>query len=122
MDEKYLPTTIDEYIAAYPPDVQAILQRVRETIAAAAPDAVERIAYRMASFELLGALVYFGGFKKHLGFFPPVRDERLRAAAAAYMNPKGNLQFRYDAPIPYALITRIVKARVKENAARKRSR
>ncbi len=116
------PTSIDEYIAGYPPSVQAILQRVRATIAEAAPHAVERIAYRMASFEHLGALVYFGGFKAHVGFYPPVRDAELRTAAAPYMNPKGNLQFRYDAPIPYALIARIVEARVRENEQRHAAR
>ena len=113
-----LPTTIDAYIRPYPPAVRAILERVRDTIRKAAPDAEERIAYRMPSFALNGALVYFGGFKEHVGFFPPVNDPAVKRAAAAYAGEKGNLRFRYDEPIPYALITKIVKARVRENQER----
>ena len=109
---------IDEYIAAYPPKIRAILQRVRTTIRKAAPDAEERIAYRMPSFALNGALVYFGGFKEHVGFFPPVRDPQLKRDAARYAGVKGNLRFRYDEPIPYDLISRIVVARVRENQER----
>ena len=110
--------TIDDYIAKYPPKVRTILQKVRKTIAKAAPDATERIAYRMPSFEQHGALVYFGGFTNHLGLFPPVRDATLAREVAPYAGPKGNLQFQYAEPIPYDLITRIVQARVRENRAR----
>lgn len=113
-----VPTTIDEYIATYPPKVRAILERVRTTIRKAAPDAEERIAYRMPSFALNGALVYFGGFTEHVGFYPPVRDARLKREAASYAGEKGNLRFRYDERIPYNLIARIVKSRVLENQAR----
>ncbi|MEQ1691858.1 MAG: DUF1801 domain-containing protein [Gemmatimonas sp.] len=112
------PTTIGEYIATYPPEIRAILERVRKTIRKAAPGAEERIAYRMPSFALNGALVYFGGFKEHVGFYPPVRDAKLQRESASYAGEKGNLRFRYDEPIPYELITRIVKARVLENQAR----
>lgn len=112
------PATIDEYIASYPPVVRDILERVRQTIRKAAPDAVERIAYRMPSFEQQGALVYFGGFKKHIGLFPPVGDAALAQEASPYAGPKGNLQFPLDKPIPYTLIAKIVKARVRDNALR----
>ena len=112
------PTTIDEYVATYPPRIRAILERVRKTIRKAAPNAEERIAYRMPSFALNGALVYFGGFKEHVGFYPPVRDAKLKRESASYAGEKGNLRFRYDEPIPLDLITRIVKARVLENQAR----
>lgn len=112
------PTTIDDYIATYPPKVAAILQRIRETIQKAAPEAEERIAYRMPSFALNGALVYFGGFKAHVGFFPPVKDAQLKKEAAPYAGEKGNLQFQLDEPIPYKLITKLVKARVRENQER----
>lgn len=112
------PSNIDEYIAAYPPKVRTILQKVRRTIAKAAPQAEERIAYRMPSFAQDGALVYFGGFKNHFGLFPPVRDLALKKEVAPYAGPKGNLQFQYDEPIPYELIARIVQARVRENAER----
>lgn len=112
------PTSIDEYLAAYPPKIRAILQRIRRTVAKAAPGAEERIAYRMPSFALNGALVYFGGFTEHAGFFPPCRDATLKREAARYAGPKGNLQFRYDEPIPYELITKLVQARVRENQDR----
>ena len=112
------PATIDAYIATYPPKLRAILKRIRTTVRNAAPGAEERMAYRMPSFALNGALVYFGGFKEHVGFFPPCREAKLKRAAAQYAGPKGNLQFRYDEPIPYELITALVKARVQENQKR----
>lgn len=109
---------IAAYIAAQPAKVQAILQRIRAAIRKAAPDAEERLSYRMPAFFQNGVLAYIGAFQKHIGFFPPVRDEKLKAAAAKYAGPKGNLQFPLDQPIPYGLIGRIVKSRVKENAAK----
>ena len=109
------PTTIDEYIATFSPEVQAILERIRVTIRNAAPDAKEKISYQLPTFTLKGPLVYFGAFKKHIGFYPPVRDEKLRREASIYTGEKGNLRFPIDKPIPYKLIGAIVKARVKEN-------
>jgi uncharacterized protein YdhG (YjbR/CyaY superfamily) len=112
------PTTIDEYIRGFPPDVQAILQKIRATIHAAAPRAEEVISYRMPAFKQHGTLVYFAAFKKHIGFFPPVTgDDTLKEEASVYAGPKGNLQFPLDQPIPYRLIRKIVKVRVKEDAA-----
>ncbi len=73
----------------------------------------------MPSFAQHGALVYFGGFKEHVGFFPPVRDAALKRLTAPYAGEKGNLRFRYDEPIPYDLISRLVEARVAENQARR---
>jgi uncharacterized protein YdhG (YjbR/CyaY superfamily) len=113
MPTKGIPRTVDEYIAGFSPDVQAILQKIRQTIKAAAPDAEEAISYRMPAFRLNGVLVYFAAFKKHIGFFPPVRgEESLMRAAQPYAGPKGNLQLPLEKPIPYSLIRRIVKARV----------
>ena len=109
------PMTIDGYIAAFPPEVQRVLEKIRLTIREAAPDAEETISYGIPTFVLHGPLVYFGAFKKHIGFYPPVRDEKLRREASLYAGEKGNLQFPLDKPIPFALISRIVKARVKEN-------
>ncbi len=109
------PMTVDEYIAVFPPEVQHILGEIRLTIRKAAPEAEETISYGMPTFVLHGPLVYFGAFKKHIGFYPPVRDEKLRREASLYAGEKGNLQFPLDKPIPYSLISRIVKARVQEN-------
>lgn len=113
-----VPTTFDEYIASFPPKVRAILRRVRRTILKAAPGATEKISYRMPSFVLNGVVAYIGGFKEHVGFYPPVRDARLKREAAPYAGEKGNLRFRYDEPIPYDLIGRIVASRVAEHQAR----
>ena len=109
---------IDEYIAAFPPEVQAILERIRRTIHDAAPGATETISYRIPAFTLGGALVYFAAFKNHIGFYPPVSgDAGLEKAISPYAGEKGNLRFPLDRPIPYGLIKRIVKLRVKQNLA-----
>jgi uncharacterized protein YdhG (YjbR/CyaY superfamily) len=113
------PKSIDQYVAAFSPEVQAILQRIRATIGNAAPDARETISYQIPAFMLNGPLVYFAAFKKHIGFYPPVRgDARLENAVAPYAGEKGNLRFPLDHPIPYRLIERIVKHRVKQNLAK----
>jgi uncharacterized protein YdhG (YjbR/CyaY superfamily) len=109
------PTTIDEYIAAFPPEVQSILQKIRLTISKAAPDAEEKISYRIPAFTLNGHLVYFGAFKKHIGLYPPIRDAKLGRETSPYVGENGNLRFPLDKPIPYALISKIVKVRMREN-------
>ncbi len=86
----------------------------------AAPGAEEKISYQIPSFTLKGHLVYFGAFKKHIGFYPPVRDKSLRRETSIYEGEKGNLRFPLDKPIPYNLISKIVKARVRENQAKGR--
>ncbi|MCB8927563.1 MAG: DUF1801 domain-containing protein [Ardenticatenaceae bacterium] len=113
------PTTIDEYIAAFPADVQDILQKVRETIKTAAPQATEAISYGMPTFKLAGNLVHFGAFKTHLGFYPiPSGLEQFKEELAQYKGGKGSVQFPFDQPMPYALITKIVEFRVTENLAK----
>lgn len=107
--------TIDEYIAGFPADIRGVLEAVRATIRRAAPQAEERISYRMPAVFQHGAVVYFGAFKHHLGMFPPVEDPQLRARVAPYAGPKGNLQFRYDQPIPHELIAAVVAARLQAN-------
>jgi uncharacterized protein YdhG (YjbR/CyaY superfamily) len=115
------PETIDEYIALRPPKVQAILQKIRRTIRKAAPGAEEVISYRMPAFKLNGIIVYFAAFTNHIGLFPPVRgDAKLVKAIDPYAGPKGNLRFPLDQPIPYGLIEKIAKLRVKQNMAKKR--
>jgi uncharacterized protein YdhG (YjbR/CyaY superfamily) len=116
--------SIDQYIAGCAPEVRAILRRLRSTIKRAAPrEATEVISYRMPAFRLNGILVYFAAFKNHIGIFPPLRgDAKLQAAASKYAGPKGNLKFPLDAPMPYALVARIVKHRVKRDLARARKK
>jgi uncharacterized protein YdhG (YjbR/CyaY superfamily) len=113
------PKTIDEYIAAFGPEVQEILEKIRLTIRSAAPDAREKISYQIPTFELNGNLVHFAAFKHHVGFYPPVRgDVTLVKAVSPYAGEKGNLRFPLDQPIPYDLIDRIAKLRVKQNLAK----
>ncbi len=112
-------SAIDEYIAHASPDVRPILQKIRKTIAAAAPDAEEVISYRMPAFRLHGILLYFGAFQNHIGLFPPVSgDEKIERAIAPYAGPKGNLKFPLDEPIPYALLRRIAALRERQDRSR----
>jgi uncharacterized protein YdhG (YjbR/CyaY superfamily) len=114
-----MPKTIDEYISAFSPDVQATLQRIRQVVRTAAPDSEEAISYGIPAFKLNGVLVYFAAFKKHIGFYPPIKgDPRLEKAVSPYAGEKRNLRFPLDQPIPYALIERITKLRVKQNLAK----
>jgi len=116
------PRDIDEYIAWFSPDVQAILQRIRLTIRQAAPNAQETISYGIPAFALDGILVYFAAFRKHIGFYPPVKgDPKLEKSVSTFAGAKGNLQFPLDQPIPYGLIRRIVKLKVRQNQARVRT-
>ena len=116
-----MPATIDEYIASFPPEIRTILEKIRQTIHQAAPKAQEAISYKMPAFTLNGTLVYFAAFKKHIGFYPPVRgDAKLAEAIAPYAGEKGNLRFPLNQPIPYALIAKIVKHRAKQNEQRKK--
>jgi len=114
-----VPKTIDEYIAGFPKDVQAILQRIRMTIREAAPDAEEKISYQMPTFTLKGNLVHFAAFKNHIGFYPiPSGIEEFKDELSVYEQGKGSVQFPLNKPIPFDLISRIVKFRVKENLAK----
>src|SRR5262245_37357127 len=88
---------VDEYVAAFPPAVRAILQRVRRVVRAAAPGATEVISYRMPALKQNGILVYFAAFKNHIGFYPPIQgDARLERAASRYAGKQGDLQFHLD--------------------------
>lgn len=99
------------------------LQKIRETIRDAAPDAVEKISYQMPTFALEGNLVHFAAFKNHIGFYPAPRGiEAFQEELSAYQGGKGSVQFPLEQPVPYDLIRRIVVFRVKDNlekAARK---
>jgi uncharacterized protein YdhG (YjbR/CyaY superfamily) len=123
MAKTHKPQDIDGYISQFPADVQAILQKVRATISSAAPDAKEVISYMMPAFKQHGILIYFAAWEKHIGMYPPISgDKTLEKAIARYAGPKGNLQFPLDEPIPYDLIERIVKLRVKQDAAKAAAR
>lgn len=107
-------TNIDAYIASFPQEVQVLLQQVRKTIHAAAPEATEAMAYGIPTFKLNGNLVHFGGFKNHIGFYPaPQGLEAFKKELSKYKGSKGAVQFPLDEPLPLALITKIVKYRVK---------
>jgi uncharacterized protein YdhG (YjbR/CyaY superfamily) len=111
--------TIDEYIAAFPEDTQALLQAVRATIHAAAPDAVERISYNMPAFAQEGNLVYFAALKHHIGLYPTSSGiAAFQQEISAYESSKGAVKFPKDQPMPLDLITKVVQFRVAENLNR----
>ena len=107
---------IDQYISSFPDPVQKRLQQVRKTIKKAAPEAEELISYAMPAYRLHGMLVYFAGFKNHIGFYPvPSGIKAFEKELAAYKASKATAQFPHDKPIPFELIAKIVKFRVEEN-------
>ena len=109
-------TSIDEYIAAFPAEVQEKLRAMRATIHAAAPEATEKISYGMPTFFLEGNLVYFAAFKQHIGFYPaPQGIEEFARELSVYKGAKGSVQFPLDQPLPLDLVSRIVKFRASEN-------
>lgn len=108
--------SIDEYIAAFPEEIQEKLKEIRATIKAAAPEAEEKISYQMPAFTLKGNLVYFAAFKNHIGFYPTSSGtENFKTELSAYDSSKGTVRFPLDKPIPFDLISKIVTFRVKEN-------
>lgn len=110
------PANIDEYIGGFPNDVQEILEKVRMTIQEAAPDAKEKISYSMPAFEQNGIVVYFAAFKNHIGLYAlPSGHEQFKEALSKYKSGKGSVQFPLSQPMPFDLITKIVKFRVQEN-------
>lgn len=111
------PKSIDEYIAGFPSNVREILEKIRLTIRKAAPDAEETISYQIPTFKLKGSpLVYFAAYKEHIGLYPgPRGNAELQEELSAYKAGKGTLRFPLDKPIPFDLISKVVKFRVKEN-------
>lgn len=107
--------TIDAYIAAADAEVRPILQRLRETIQSAVPDATETISYQLPAFMRKSVFVYFAAFKSHIGVYPPVGgDEALAAELERYRGPNGNLKFPLSEPIPYELIGRVATTLAQE--------
>jgi len=113
------PKDIDEYIAGFPNDVQEILEKIRRTIKKAAPDAKEAIKYQIPTFTMKGNLVHFAAYKNHIGFYPaPTGIEKFKNELSIYGSGKGTLKFPLHRPIPFDLISKIVKFRVKEQIER----
>jgi uncharacterized protein YdhG (YjbR/CyaY superfamily) len=112
-----VPATIDAYISAFPDDVQVKLAKIRGAIAKAAPRAEQSISYGIAAFKLNGPLLYFAAFKAHIGLYPITASVKaaFRKELAGYAQSKGTIRFPLDEPVPYALIGRIAKFRVREN-------
>ena len=110
------PATVDEYITGFPEETQAILEQVRATVKKAAPGAKEVISYSMPALRLNGILVYYAAYKNHIGFYPTATGiEEFKKELSVYKGAKGSVQFPIDQPMPLALITKIVKFRVKED-------
>jgi len=110
---------IDDYIARFPGDVQVALEKVRLTIRKAAPKAEEIISYQIPAFKYYGNLVYFAGWKKHIGFYPVSSAiKAFEKELSVYDGAKGTVKFPLGEPMPLGLISRIVKFRVKENLAK----
>jgi uncharacterized protein YdhG (YjbR/CyaY superfamily) len=108
--------SVDEYISGFPEETRALLEQVRTTIQKAAPAAEELISYQMPAYRLNGPLVYFAGYAKHIGFYPTGSGiEAFKTYFSAYKSSKGAVQFPLDQPLPLALISKIVKFRVKAN-------
>ena len=116
MTDKRPVTTIDEYIGTFPEDVQPILEKVRQAIHTAAPDAVETISYGMPTFDLNGKhLVFFSGWKRHISLYPtPAGDEAFQQKIAPYKKARSTLQFPLKQPVPYDLVEQVVTLLVKE--------
>ncbi len=109
-------TNVDEYIALFPAEIQAKLQALRAAIAAAAPEATEKISYQMPTFYLHGNLVHFAAHPHHIGFYPaPSGIAAFQSELARYKTSKGAVQFPLDEPLPLALVAEIVRSRVAEN-------
>jgi uncharacterized protein YdhG (YjbR/CyaY superfamily) len=106
---------IDQYIAGFPGDIQILLEKVRATILKAAPGAEEVISYKMPAYKLSGILVWYAGYKNHIGFYPtPGPIKLFKDDIKGYKTSKGAIQFPIDKPLPIGLITKIVKFRAKE--------
>ena len=107
--------TVDEYISAFPPSTQKILKDVRKTIHTAAPQAEDVISYNMPAVKLKSVLVYYAAYEKHIGFYPTASPiEVFKDQLSDYKFSKGAIQFPIDQPMPFDLITKIVKFRMKE--------
>jgi uncharacterized protein YdhG (YjbR/CyaY superfamily) len=110
------PTTVDEYISNFPTSTQQLLKQVRQLILKTAPKALEVISYGMPGYKYHGMLVYFAGYKNHVGFYPGTAPiVAFKKEISAYKNAKGSIQFPLDKKLPVKLIKDIIEFKVKEN-------
>ena len=110
---------VDAYIAGFPKDTQTLLEQLRTAIMKAAPDAEEVISYQMPAYKYFGMLVYFAGYKNHIGFYPGAAGiEAFKKELSIFKGAKGSVQFPLDKPLPIQLIAKIVAFKVKENLER----
>jgi len=115
--------SIDEYIASFPKEAQKILEAIRATIKAAAPEAEEKISYQMPTFFLNGNLIHFAAFKNHIGIYPtPSGTQAFKDEISRYQGAKGSIRLPIDEPMPLELISRIVKFRVAENLTKAKAK
>lgn len=115
-ENKVTSKSIDEYILKFPPEIQEILQNIRKVIKESAPDAEEKISYQMPTFAFHGNLVHFAAWKNHIGFYPtPSGNDAFKHELSEFKVAKGSIQFPIEKPMPYELISKIVKYRVAEN-------
>jgi uncharacterized protein YdhG (YjbR/CyaY superfamily) len=116
MNSDNIPKTIDEYIAAFPENVQEKLRTIRQTISKAAPGATEMISYRMPAYAYNGMLLYFAAHTNHIGLYPFTSAIRaFSSELTQYRTSKGGIQFPHESPLPLDLIKRMVAFRIKEN-------
>ena len=114
-----MPTTVVDYIAQFPPDVQRILTELRTLIRDIAPEAEEKISYGIPGYAQNGALVWFAAFKRHIGFYPTASGiAAFKDELAPYKSAKGSVQFPLGQPIPYELIRKIVFFKLAENTGK----
>ncbi len=120
---KKIPKNIDDYVDRFPKEVQQLLKKMRLTIKKAAPKAKEAISYGIPTFTLAGNLVHFAAYKSHIGFYPGASAiAAFRNELSAYKGAKGSVQFPLDEPLPLAVVSRIVKFRVKQSSSKQKKK
>jgi uncharacterized protein YdhG (YjbR/CyaY superfamily) len=118
MERKPPAATVDEYIAAFPPNVRRLLKQLRSIIRESAPQAQEKISYQMPAYALNGVLVYFAGYAGHIGFYPGGVVDAFKKDLGRFKTSKGTIQLPLDKPLPVTLIRKIVKFRAAQNTAK----
>ncbi|MCL4208315.1 DUF1801 domain-containing protein [Patescibacteria group bacterium] len=114
--------SVDQYIGSFPEEIQKRLEQVRAIIKSVAPLAKEAISYGIPGYKFHGQLIYFSGFKSHIGLYP-MSDQMVEAIpeVAQFRTSKGTAQFKHDQPLPLELVKKIVKFRLEENLAKAKS-